>query len=117
MADLLSRYVLPCQSQVRQNLGTGFFRGQQVVACAAVLRDLPAVAGGMRIVMAAEAARKISMADVVRIKAPVYLHIRKDVAIVNGEHGQAGTCDLGFVLDGSGGILCFVELLPFGRNA
>src|SRR5437879_1496042 len=112
MADLLL-----CQSQVRQNLGAGFFSSQQVVACAAILRDLPAVARHMRFVMAAETAGKIGMADVDRITAPIDLQFRKNVAIVNGQHALAGFLNLGFVLAVSGGMLLLVELLPLRWNA
>ena len=49
-------------------------------------RDRVAVFGGVRAVVAAEAAREIGVADVDRIFAPGDIHVREHVAVPDRQH-------------------------------
>src|SRR5262245_62603339 len=71
------------QSEIREHLGVRLVLGEDRVARVAVLRDRAAVAGLVRLVVAAEAAQEILVADVVGMGAPAELHAREDVAEVD----------------------------------
>src|SRR5947207_484391 len=83
--------------QVGQDLRILLVLSQDRMARRAVLGDRArAVAGGLVVVVvAAEAAEEILVADVVRMRAPGELHLRKHVPLVDGLELPGGRLDLG----------------------
>ena len=70
----------------------------------------------MLLVMTAEAAREIRMADVVRIEAPGDVHVGKNVAVIDCQHALGGACDLALKLGVGRRIGFAVAFLKGGGN-
>ena len=72
-----------------------FFDGERLVARVAVLRNSYLLIGRrVRSVMAAEAAREVGMAEIVGIRAPCDLQVRKYIPVVDRRDLAAGICDV-----------------------
>src|SRR5262249_56228457 len=82
-----------------------------VVARTGSVCELAAIRGGVLVVVAAEATRKIGVPDVIRIRAPIDLHGREYVATENGRHGPAGASDLLAPTGVNGRVIVLVILL------
>ena len=63
-----------------------FARGQHLMTRRAVIGDGLAIGAGVVAVMAAEAARRVVMPKIVRVRAPGHVHVREDVAQVDIRH-------------------------------
>src|SRR5687768_7719687 len=71
------------QAKVGKDLRVGFVLRQHGVTRAAVLGDRRAVGALVAVVVTAEAAGKVLVADVVGVGAPAHLHVGKHVAAVD----------------------------------
>ena len=82
-----------------------FARGQDLMTRRAVIGDRLAIGAGVVAIMAAEAAGRVVVPKIVRVRAPSHVHVGKDVAQVDIRHLLArllhkfplGTIDLGIV--------------------
>src|ERR1035438_2207789 len=73
-------------SQIRQDLGIVLSRCDDLVARGAVISYGLAVGTGMTAVMAAEAARRIHVAKVIRVRTPADTHVGEDIAEIDRRH-------------------------------
>src|ERR1019366_3984587 len=73
-------------AKIRKHFRVFLLHRQQVVARTAIIGDGPAIGAGMTAVMAAEAARRIIVPNVIRVSAPGQTHVREDVAQVDLRH-------------------------------
>src|ERR1700677_4379163 len=96
-------------AEFAQQLGVGFVDGQQVVAGGAVVGDGLCVFGRVVSVMAAEATRRVIMADVVWVSTPRDLHLRGDVLRIYGGEGCSGLFDLAVLAAPVCGVLRAIE--------
>ena len=82
-------------AKIRENLGILLFHRGEVVTRIAIVRNGSPVRAHVAAIMAPEAARKIHVPQIVRIRAPGDLHLRKHVAQINGLHRVLGVFDVG----------------------
>src|ERR1035438_9598878 len=73
-------------SQIRQDLGIVFSRCDNLMARGTVIANGLAVGTGMTAVMAAEAARRIHVAKVIRVRTPADTHVGEDIAEIDRRH-------------------------------
>src|SRR5450759_1419302 len=69
-------------TQIRKHLRISLPNRQQVVARTAIVGDGLAIGAGVAAVMAAEAARRIVVPKIIRVRSPGDAHVREDVAKV-----------------------------------
>ena len=108
---VLLQMQLVLQLEVVEDAGLGFVDGQKVVAEAAVVAEGLAVLRGVAAVVAAEAAGVGHVSDVVGVRAPRDLHIRKDVAVVDGDEAGRGGIDFGALCVPDVGVLSAVKVV------
>ena len=77
------------------------------MARAAILRDGFLVRRGVAVVVTAETAGIVGMAEIIRISSPGHLEIGEHVASVNREERLAGGLDLGGPLARTSGYFCW----------
>src|SRR5215469_17549783 len=71
------------QAEIAENLGIFLLDRQQVVAGGTIVGNRLTVGAGVRAVVAAEAAGKVVVPQIVGMHAPVHVHFGKDVAKIN----------------------------------
>src|SRR5262245_10240243 len=62
------------------------FNRKRLMAGIAILSDRPAISGRMVAVVTAETSRKVRVTQIVRIRAPGDLQIRKNIAVIDGKN-------------------------------
>src|SRR6185369_3249289 len=106
-------------AQRSQDFWRSLIRGQCLMAGGALLRDRFASGRAMSAIMAAEAARKIHVPEIIWICAPRYFQIRKYVAIVDRQNGLTCLANILFTCCENLGIALLIEinkgLRQFGR--
>src|SRR5581483_5290350 len=70
----------------------------------------------MRLVMAAETAREVCVAQIIRVRAPRNSHLWENVAVVNAEHRLRRTAYFCLSLTVHIRVLLFVKVLKSGGN-
>src|ERR1700735_3171935 len=80
-------------SQVCEDFRLGFIDSQEVVACRAILGNCCAVFGGMVAVVTTETTWITHMPDVVGMRSPGHLHLRKDILTVECRQFFSGSLD------------------------
>ena len=74
------------QAKINEYFGIFLLYRQQVMASGTIVGNRLTVRADVRPVVAAEAARRISVTKIVRMHAPAHVHVRKNVAEINLGH-------------------------------
>src|SRR3954470_166520 len=101
--------------QALEDRGIFLLHGEQAVAERAVLRDRPPVRALVRVVVAAEAAGRVFMTDVIGVGPPTDLHRWKYVGAIDHAEDGGRVADRRALRGRHGGILFRIEILePLG---
>ena len=82
----------------------------------AVLRDGLLVRSGVSVIVAAEAAGRIRVAEIIDVSSPSDFEIRKDIAAIDGSEGRAGGVDLALLRGRHVGVRSSVERAELARD-
>lgn len=100
--------------EVLEILFLAFCQDNMARVAFAAFNDLFSIGGFVLVIVAAEAARPVFVADVVGVGAPICLHEREEVVAIDALHFARGFLELGMIgvlgLHGSGN---FVECFGF----
>src|ERR1700683_2323624 len=86
--------VIPCRlqrlllfhSQIRQDLGLVFSGCDNLMACGAIVGNGLAIGTSMATIVAAEAARRVHVAKVIRVRTPGDTHVGEDISKIDRCH-------------------------------
>ena len=76
------------QSKIGKYLGIFLLYRHKAVAGGAIVGNGLSVRAGVRTIVAAEASGKVVVSEIVRVHAPVYFHLRENIAQVNFGRGS-----------------------------
>jgi hypothetical protein len=74
------------QAKINEYFGIFLLYRQQVMAGGTIVGNRLAIRTHVRSIVAAEAARRIIVTKIVRMRTPTYAHVREDVAEINLGH-------------------------------